>query len=109
MVTDGGASYAAKKDVPANTALANTEYWQKLVETVAGVEIGDTATYATTKLLFNPEGTNEHTVPEVDDTSVSEGDTWSSSKINAELQKLSALIEYIAEAENITLPSESGG
>ena len=59
MVTDGGASYAAKKDVPANTALTNTEYWQKLVDTVAGVEIGDTATYATTELLFNPEGTNE--------------------------------------------------
>lgn len=102
MVTDGGASYAAKKDVPANTALTNTEYWQKLVDTVAGVEIGDTATYASTELLFNPEGTNEHTVPEVDDDSVSEGDTWSSSKINGELQELKdgvALLSVIARKQ----------
>lgn len=112
MVTDGGASYAAKKDVPANTALTNTEYWQKLVETVAGVEIGDTATYATTELLFNPEGTNEHTVPEVDDDSVSEGDTWSSSKINGELsdlkniytQEITAIRDGLAE-ETISYPT----
>ena len=104
MVTDGGASYAAKKDVPANTALTNTEYWQKLVETVAGVEIGDTATYATTELLFNPEGTNEHTVPEVDDDSVSKGDTWSSSKINGELSDLKSAID---EIEGLTLNAQS--
>ena len=102
MVTDGGASYAAKKDVPANTALTNTEYWQKLVETVAGVEIGDTATYATTELLFNPEGTNEHTVPEVDDDSVSEGDTWSSSKINGELSDLKSANSALLDAQNST-------
>ena len=103
MVTDGGASYAAKKDVPANTALTNTEYWQKLVNTVAGVEIGDTATYATTELLFNPEGTNEHTVPEVNDASVSEGDTWSSSKINGELSDLKSAVDKILSVDSFTL------
>ena len=107
MVTDGGASYAAKKDVPANTALTNTEYWQKLVDTVAGVEIGDTATYATTELLFNPEETNEHTVPEVNDNSVSEGDTWSSSKINGELSDLKSAVsndeEILLFNENVSV------
>lgn len=74
MVTDGGASYAAKKDVPANTALTNTEYWQKLVETVA-----------------------------VDDDSVSEDDTWSSSKINGELSGLkSANLLHSEEIDNTT-------
>ena len=114
MVTDGGASYAAKKDVPANTALTNTEYWQKLVETGAGVEIGDTATYASTELLFNPEETNEHTVPEVNDNSVSEGDTWSSSKINGELSDLKNVVKdssfadtgYVYDVSKISNNSE---
>lgn len=56
---------------------------------INGVEISDTTpTNTKTAVWINPKEKSSTTLPEVNDSAVNTSDTWSSKKINDELQKL---------------------
>ena len=56
---------------------------------INGVEISDTTpTNSKTAVWINPKEKSSTTLPEVNDSAVNTSDTWSSKKINDELQKL---------------------
>ena len=99
--------YVAKKDVPAGTLLTNTEYWDVVVsvddaathveDTIDSFEANLIKAQATQPIetenrVWIDTNVNEVTVPEIDDESVSTVDTWSSSKINDEVEDLKSAI-----------------
>ena len=56
---------------------------------INGVEISNTTpTNTKTAVWINPKEKSSTTLPEVNDSAVNTSDTWSSKKINDELQKL---------------------
>ena len=99
--------YVAKKDVPAGTLLTNTEYWDVVVsvddaathveDTIDSFEANLIKAQATQPIetenrVWIDTNVNEVTVPEIDDESVSLVDTWSSSKINANIGAINDIL-----------------
>ena len=63
---------------------------------INGVEISDiTPTNTKTAVWINPKEKSSTTLPEVNDSAINTSDTWSSKKINDELQKLIARISVL--------------
>lgn len=78
---------------------SENEFYAMLATGGTNIEIGETATSSSTKLLINPEGGVSFDVPEINDEIVSEHDTWSSKKINSVCGAM-PIVEY-NEGDNI--------
>ena len=69
---------------------------------LGGVEIADEPTFEKTVLLINPNGLDSIPVPEVDDTTTSTEDVWSSKKVSDELEEIFDILSF----EVVTTQSE---
>ena len=95
----------------ANTALSSAKsYTDTKVASVSTVDVSTSEpTNASVDLWINPSDEDDIYIPEIDDTTTSNYDTWSSSKINTELNSVKESIVDKMDKSETTLGMHTDG
>ena len=102
-------TYETKTDAADKLAEAK-EYADDAVASVTTVEISETEpTNESVELWVNPTGETVMNIPEINDETTSAVDTWSSNKINSELDSLKESIDDLKGSEATGISAELTG